>query len=114
MLAPPAVSDAASRLTLQRRSETYSRDQATLCYLCSLFPWRVAQRTAAARSRNSGQYTVLFPIFAGIKGDIVDVSLVTMELGNEGSTLTAVLSKNDEKTLITLFQLPNSIVEKSM
>lgn len=43
----------------------------------------------------------------------MDVSLVTMELGNEGNTLAAVLSKNDEKTLITLFQLPNSIVEKT-
>ena len=108
---------------MQRRSETYSRDLTTLCYLRSLFPRRVAQRYRSRMMIDVSLRSIYmheiadnircYSNFTGIKGDIVDVSLVTMELGNEGSTLTAVLSKNDEKTLITLFQLPNSIVEKS-
>ena len=50
----------------------------------------------------------------GIKGEIVDLSVVMMEPGSQGATLTAVLSQHDEKTLITLFQLPNSVTETSM
>lgn len=53
-------------------------------------------------------------MYAGVKGDVLDLSLVANETGNEGSTLIAVLSKHDEKTLLTLFHLPNSIVDTRM
>lgn len=43
---------------------------------------------------------------------MLDLSLLTMEPGNEGKTLAAVLAKQDDKTVVTLFQMPNSIIEK--
>jgi len=56
---------------------------------------------------------LLTPLFtAATKGEVLDLSLLTMEPGSEGETLAAVLSKQDNKTIVTLFQMPNSIVEK--
>lgn len=35
-----------------------------------------------------------------------------MEPGDEGETLAAVLNKHDNKTIVALFQIPNSIIDK--